>query len=151
MKIWTDGGCIGNGQADAVGAWAFVSEDGHEESGRLENTTNNRAELRAIIEGIRHAYTKKVAKLTVYTDSMLCVNCGMGRWKRKANLDLWNDFDNIVTASKLYNGALIRLEWVKGHSGVPQNERADELCSIAMGMGELSSEDAHLRSIMRGE
>lgn len=142
MRIWTDGGCIGNGQADAIGAWAFVSEDGHESSGRLENTTNNRAELQGIIEGMSYAYRHGARKVTIYTDSLLCVKCGLSLWKRRANLDLWAAFQEL---QREFVG--VELFWVKGHSGIPENERADELCSIAMAGAEPSLEVAHLRSI----
>lgn len=146
MKIWTDGGCINNGQPNATGAWAFVSEDGHEASGRLENTTNNRAELQAIIEALRYAHKKGVGSVEVFTDSDLCVKCGMGLWKRKANTDLWQLYEGQKAGLK------VQLKWIKGHSGIPQNERCDKLCSLQMQEpSEADDQIAHLRSILAGD
>lgn len=143
MKIWTDGGCIGNGDIDAIGAWAFVSEDGHEDSGRLEQTTNNRAELRAIIEAIKFA-SHRTRDIEILTDSLLCVNCGMRRWKRKANVDMWKLFDGACA------GLNVKLTWVKGHSGIPQNERCDELCGIQMAQADAPDHVAHMKAICKG-
>ena len=124
MNIYTDGSCIDNGAADAVGAWAFVVEGGPEKSGPLRNTTNNRSELQAIIEAVSWANAHDVWPVTILTDSQLCVNCALGRWKRKANLDLWADYE------KARAGRSVAFQWVRGHSGVPLNERADELCAM---------------------
>lgn len=146
MEIWTDGGCLDNGSSDAVGAWAFVAENGHEESGRLERTTNNRAELIAIIRAIEYASSIGQTSVIVYSDSMLCVKCGNGLWKRKANLDLWEVFFKVRRSVKE-----AKLVWVKGHSGITQNERCDELCRMEMAgpsVVELTEEQRrHIRSI----
>ena len=143
MNIWTDGGCMENGTADAWGAWAFVSDDGHEESGRLEQTTNNRAELQAIINAVEHAKARGADRVTIHTDSQLCINCATGKWKRKANLDLWRAYADGCTSIN------VRFVWVRGHSGDANNERCDALCSAAMATTtELDADQAeHMRSI----
>lgn len=119
LTIYTDGGCIDNGKKDAVGAWAFTSSDGAEQSGILFNTTSNRCELWAVIEAIRYA-DSKCLPVTIYSDSNITVNCGNKDWKRKKNHDLWALLDSIKTKRHT-------LVWVKGHSGVEGNERADRL------------------------
>lgn len=88
------------------------------------DTTNNRMELRAIIEAIRHA--PRGVPLIVRTDSQLCVLCAVGRWKRKVNLDLWADLERAVYGL----GAAVVFEWWRGHAGTPGNERADELAAV---------------------
>lgn len=145
MKIWTDGGCRGNGDADALGAWAFVAEDGHEEFGAVENTTNNRTELQAIINAIRYAVGNRHQAVTIYTDSQLCINCATGKWRQKKNTDLWRDY------ALTKRGVSVSFVWVRGHSGDPRNERCDRLCCDAMDDFMSASADAdalrHLRSI----
>lgn len=126
MQIYTDGGVMHNGMTDAYGAWAFVVVGGYESSGPLESTTCNRAELQAIIEAVRHAKTHGQCSVAIYSDSQICVNCGNRVWKRKANRDLWAEFDLVCA------GIAVDLHWVRGHNGNPHNERADELCGIEM-------------------
>ena len=120
LEIYTDGGCVDNGKKDAIGAWAFTASDGAEQSGVLFNTTSNRCELWAVIEAIRYA-DSKCLPVTIYSDSNITVNCGNKEWKRKSNLDLWTILDSIKTKRHT-------LKWVKGHSGIEGNEKADKLC-----------------------
>lgn len=123
MEIYTDGGCIEN--PGGIGAWAFVAvADGqvlHKASGGELETTNNRMELTAVIEALKWA--RDVC--TIYTDSDLTVKCGNRTWKRRANLDLWREFDSVKPV-----GA--RLKWIKGHSGNVHNDAADEMCTSVM-------------------
>jgi ribonuclease HI len=141
MHIYTDGGCINNGQPDAWGAWAFVVvETGFKSFGPLCNTTNNRAELTAIICAVEHARSQGHFSVTVYTDSDLCVKCGTGRWKRKKNLDLWRQYADAI------NGMHVHLIWVRGHNGNQHNERADDLCSVEMQRMEDFSEHLDKRA-----
>jgi len=130
VKIWTDGGCLNNGTPEAIGAWAFVTEDGFESSGQLFGSTNNRAELQAVIEALRYARSLgKFAGVEIYTDSQLTQFCAQGKWRRRANLDLWANFDSAA------RGMRAQFHWVKAHSGIPQNERADQLCTIEIHRG----------------
>jgi ribonuclease HI len=145
MDIYTDGGCERNGQSDAIGAWAFVASDGYEDCAVERCTTNNRMELLAVIRAIQYAKERGVRQVTIHTDSQMTMLCALGRWKRRANLDLWEDYERTCAGLK------VGFRWVRGHSGVPGNERADELCSIAMQeLVEPPPEVAHLRSILRG-
>ena len=85
MKLWTDGGCTNNGKPDAIGSWAFVCEDGFEDYGRVENTTNNRTELLAVIKALQYAASKGYSDVMVMSDSQLTIRCAQGLWKRNPN------------------------------------------------------------------
>ena len=87
-------------------------------SGCQPDTSNNRMELRAVIEALNAL--KKPSRVRVVCDSKLIINCARGTWKRKSNLDLWQRYDQ---ASKHH---LVTFEWVKGHNGHEENERVDE-------------------------
>jgi len=120
ITIYTDGSCIIN--PNGPGGWAICIIENNIEfvlSGNHDNTTNNRMELTAIVEAL--SCVKKNTDCKIYTDSQLCINCATGKWKRKANTDLWELYDKV---SKDKN---IIFEWVKGHSGNYYNEIVDKL------------------------
>ena len=73
-------------------------------------------ELRAVIEAL---ICVDCGKYTIFTDSMLTLNCAKGIWKRKANLDLWGQYDQVSVGKK------IKWVWVKGHSGDKYNDLVD--------------------------
>ena len=86
VRLYTDGACSGN---PGPGGWcAILQWRGHERvvSGGEPNTTNNRMELIAIIEGLRAL--KEPCRVTVSTDSQYVIGVMAKGWKRKANLDL---------------------------------------------------------------
>jgi ribonuclease HI len=121
FTIYTDGSCIKN--PNGPGGWACYIIDGYGMefilSGGEKSTTNNRMELRAVIESLKFLKDKDSCK--IYSDSMLTINCASGKWKRKANLDMWDEY-NIASTNKC-----ITFEWVKGHSGNKYNEIVDKL------------------------
>lgn len=118
IKIYTDGSCNkGNG------GWAFIlidedNDEWHMSDGE-KDTTNNRMELKAIIEALREVKENETCE--IYSDSMLCINCAEGKWKRNKNLDLWKEYDVISKNKK------IKFIWVKGHSGDKYNEMVDKI------------------------
>lgn len=119
IQIYTDGACIGN---PGPGGWAAVIvEDGRMRTvhGGAPETTNNRMELAAVINGLKAAAASK--DVTVYSDSQYVVLTMVEGWKRRKNLDLWADLDAEVAER------LVRWEWVRGHVGDPLNEHADAL------------------------
>jgi ribonuclease HI len=135
--IHTDGGCLGN---PGVGGWAAVLESAgkrKEISGGEAATTNNRMELRAAIESLKAL--KKPCVVEMHTDSQYVRN-GITKWlhgwKLKGwktaakqpvkNADLWRALDEQASRHT------IRWLWVKGHSGVDENERCDQLAAEAM-------------------
>lgn len=148
IEVHCDGGCRDNGTKDALGAWAFlVMNTGFEASDVLTETTNNRAELRAMIEAVRHIREAHSGHpIRVYSDSQLTIKCAGGVYKKKSNLDLWSEYESIS------KGLSITYQWVRAHSGIPGNERCDTLCNQEMDeyTERLSMPDdgiEHMRSI----
>lgn len=140
IKIWTDGSCLRN--PDGPGGWAAVLEHGKhrkEISGGAASTTNNRMELQAIIEALRAL--KEPCRVTIHTDSKYAMKgvtewtdtWQRNGWKRRdgrrwvevANKDLWMLLDEEIAAHSVH------WEWVRGHNGDPNNERADTLARQA--------------------
>ncbi len=136
VEIATDGACLGN---PGPGGWGVLLRFGSQEktlSGNAPDTTNNRMELQAAIEGLR-ALTKP-CRVTLSTDSTY-VRDGITKWvhgwmrndwrtadkKPVKNRDLW---EALLIASKPHD---ISWRWVRGHDGDPDNERVDQLARTA--------------------
>ena len=137
INIYTDGACSGN---PGPGGWgAYIDNAGliTELSGREEDTTNNRMELKAVIEAL-NSFTNKT-NLNLYTDSKYVMD-GSSKWienwkkngwktaQKKAvkNQDLWIELDKLVHFHQIH------WVWVKGHDGNLGNERADYLATSAI-------------------
>lgn len=134
VEMWTDGACKGNPGPGGWGAW--MRSGGHERElcGGEAETTNNRMELMAVIQGLRAL--NKPCEVTVHVDSSYVMN-GMTKWiagwkrngwrtgakKPVKNVELWQELDAEVARHT------VRWQWVKGHSGDPGNERADDLAN----------------------
>lgn len=146
VELFVDGACSGN---PGPGGWgAILRWRGHEKelSGGEAATTNNRMELSAAIEGLNAI--KRPAHVRVTTDSMY-VRDGITKWlhswkkrgwktadkKPVKNEDLWRALDD---AARRHD---IEWHWVRGHTGHPENERADALARAAI---------AELRAARRG-
>ena len=139
--LYSDGACSGN---PGPGGWAFIlhhvpTGKETENSGAEWETTNNRMELRAVIEGLRKL--KRRTRVHVITDSSYVSN-GITQWihgwkarnwKRKTssgwkdvkNVDLWKQLDELIA------GHDTTFEQIKGHAGHPENERCDEMAVAA--------------------
>ncbi|MDB5878436.1 MAG: Ribonuclease [Variovorax sp.] len=136
VQIYTDGACKGNPGPGGWGAWLKSGTIEKEIFGGELNTTNNRMELEAVIEGL--AALKRPCKVVLYLDSQY-VRQGITEWihgwKAKGwrtaakqpvkNVELWQRLDKLVQEA----GHQIEWRWVKGHSGDPGNERADALAN----------------------
>jgi len=120
LLVYADGSCLGN---PGPGGWGvvIVEPDGatRELCGYDPATTNNRMELTAAIEGLRH--TPAHARLILRSDSEYLIKTIKLGWKRNKNLDLWRALDAELAKRD------VTLEWVRGHAGDPLNDRADEL------------------------
>lgn len=136
VNIYTDGACKGNPGPGGWGVWLQAGQ--HEKAlfGGEAHTTNNRMELRAVIEGLQTI--KRPCRITLYLDSQYVrqgITSWIHNWKRKGwktadnkpvkNADLWQQLDALVHNSPHQ----LHWEWVKGHAGNPGNEKADELAN----------------------
>ena len=118
-KIFTDGSCLKN--PGGPGGWAFTILENGEQwtlSGGDSNTTNNRMELIAVIEALDFAQGNEYI---IHTDSELTMKCALGVYKRKANKDLWNEYERALQGRKLH------WVWVKAHNGNYLNEYVDRI------------------------
>lgn len=137
VVLYTDGACEGN---PGPGGYAAIVDNGtsrREIVGGERSTTNNRMELRAVIEAL--ASLSDPTRVRVVTDSQYVVR-GMTEWIHKwqkngwksstkapvKNQDLW---EKLVAFSQKHT---IRWEWVRGHNGHPENERVDKLAKNAI-------------------
>ena len=133
VEIFTDGACSGN---PGPGGWGTILRYGEHEkelSGGEAETTNNRMELTAAIEGL--SCLKEPCSVTLYSDSKYLIDAIEKEWvykwkangwmrnkKEKAqNPDLWERLLKLLEKHK------VELVWVKGHDGHSENERCDKL------------------------
>ncbi len=128
VTLYTDGACSGN---PGKGGWACVLLYGdfrREISGGEQLTTNNKMELRAVIEGL--TALKEPCDVEVYSDSTYVVNAfaenWISGWEKRAwrnvkNADLWH---TLIGLTKIHN---VKFNKVKGHSDNELNNRCDEL------------------------
>ena len=137
IDIFTDGACSGN---PGPGGWAAILRvGGHERelSGGEWETTNNRMELTAVIRAL--GALKRPSTVRLHTDSRYVMD-GAAKWlpkwksngwktadkKTVKNGELWRELDAAMAEHK------INWKWVRGHSGHPENERADLLARAAI-------------------
>jgi ribonuclease HI len=137
IEIYTDGACSGNPGPGGWGAVLIYKEHQKKISGAERETTNNRMEIRAVIEALKAL--KKSSQVIVYTDSKY-VQSGINEWihswkangwknaakKPIKNVDLWRELDEQAAKHS------VEWIWVKGHSGHEFNDMADELAREAI-------------------
>jgi ribonuclease HI len=137
IEIYTDGACRGNPGPGGWAALLIMGDNEKEMNGAEALTTNNRMELTAVIRALEAL--KRPVQACIYTDSEY-VRRGITEWVRSwkqrgwrtadkkpvKNQDLWQRLDELVAAHRL------DWQWVKGHSGVPGNERVDRLANEAI-------------------
>ncbi len=133
LRIYTDGSCLGN---PGRGGWAWATNEHNHDSGGELDTTNQRMELKAVLEALRY----HARSLTIVTDSAYVVNCFRDRWyqgwghggfKTKsgeavANWDLWSPILDLALRDQE-----VVFEKVKAHSGNRMNHFVDELARKA--------------------
>lgn len=133
VDIFTDGACSGNPGPGGYGTILRFGKQEKELSGGASETTNNRMELTAVIEGLKAL--KSPCDVTVYSDSKYVVDAIQQGWAEKwqkngwkrgkglpaLNPDLW---EVLLDLLKQHD---VNFCWVKGHAGHPENERCDQL------------------------
>lgn len=135
--IYTDGACFGN---PGPGGWAAILEYGQKKleiSGADKLTTNNKMELRAVIEGLKKLRYK--CDVTIVTDSQYVMK-GITEWINRWQRNGWKNVKKEDVKNKNLWQALLEetrkhhvsWQWIRGHSGHPQNERCDELAKNAI-------------------
>ena len=126
VTISTDGSIIslgkGKGRDQGPGGWAFViHETGIEVGGWVLSSTNNRMELQAVIEAVKAVNPKN--SIIIRTDSQYVSDTIGRRTLAKTNTDLWREYETVSSSRR------VKVIWVKGHTGDPHNEAADQLAS----------------------
>ena len=143
VVMYTDGACRGNPGPGGWGVILSYRDQNKTLSGYEPKTTNNRMELTAAIEGLRAL--SRTCDIELNTDSKYVLQ-GISEWieswktngwktaakKPVKNVDLWQLLDEQVNKHR------IKWLWVKGHTGIEGNERADQLANVAIdqAMGE---------------
>ncbi len=160
VDLFTDGACAVN---PGPGGWAFVLRHratGAEKtaSGRMANTTNNRMEMMAVIQGL--TALRRPCQVHLYTDSQYVAR-GISEWSAKwkefgwrktinarakvLNADLWARLDGLCA------GHTIVTQWVRGHAGHTENERCDQMAEREARAASRHPGDAPIDAIEPGE
>ncbi len=142
VELYTDGACSGNPGPGGWGAILRCDKKEREISGGERQTTNNRMEMLAAISGLRELKYRCTVEL--YTDSKYLLQGAtewLSGWKAKGwlsaskkpvkNVDLWQQLDALLKQHEIH------WHWVRGHSGHPENERADQLARAAIPWGKV--------------
>ena len=149
VVIYTDGACIGNPGPGGYGAVLLQGERRREISGGFRLTTNNRMEIMAVVAALEAL--NKPSQVQVYSDSQYVVNAmskgWAARWKANGwrrnkremaiNPDLWERLLGLCQTHE------VEFRWLRGHSGVRENERCDRLAVAAARQANLPSDTGY--------
>jgi len=131
ITLYSDGSSLGNPGPGGYGGILAYQDRRKEYSGAEPHTTNNRMELRGVIEGLK--LLKEPCVVEVVSDSayvVKAINEWLGNWVKKdfkkvKNPDLWQEYLAVSTPHT------VKGTWVRGHNGHPENERCDTLAREA--------------------
>jgi ribonuclease HI len=129
--ITVDGACLGNGRENTRAAAAAILEyNGHRRAvvHYIGPSTNQRAEITAATFGLQSL--KEPCIVILRSDSQYVVETMNGNFKRKSNLDLWQELDAAASVHQ------ITFEWVRGHNGNPEQEAADKIARVTAKTGD---------------
>jgi len=149
VEIYTDGGCEPNPGPGGYAAVLLHPKKRAEASGGFRLTTNNRMEIYAAIAGLE--ILKQPCKVILYSDSQYVVKAmtegWVTTWKRKGwwrtnkqrpeNVDLWQKLDLLCEKHQ------VEFRWVKGHAGILENERCDQLSMAALRQPNLPADQVY--------
>ena len=148
--IYTDGACTGNPGAGGYGAVIIDGDRREELSGGYKLTTNNRMEMMGAIAALESL--KSNSKVKLHSDSKYIVDAVVKGWAKKwqangwrrnkkemaKNPDLWQE---LLDLCKIHD---VEFVWVKGHAGIPENERCDRLAVAAAHQSNLPSDEGYI-------
>lgn len=149
ITIYTDGAAKGNPGNGGYGAVMLYKGHRKELAAGFRKTTNNRMELLAVIVSLE-TLKNEGSRVTIYSDSKYVVDSvekgWLWNWEKKGfaqkkNPDLWRRF---IPAYKKHH---VKLQWVKGHAGIPENERCDQLAVEAAEAPNLPADVGYEASI----
>ena len=147
--IYTDGACTGNPGAGGYGAVIIDGDRREELLGGYRLTTNNRMEMMGAIAALESL--KSNSKVKLHSDSKYIVDAVVKGWAKKwqsngwrrnrkemaKNPDLWQE---LLDLCKIHD---VEFVWVKGHAGIPENERCDRLAVAAAHQSNLPSDEGY--------
>lgn len=150
IVIYTDGACTGNPGAGGYGAVIIYPDRRQEISGGYQLTTNNRMEMMGAIAALKCLENKSQVKL--YSDSKYIVDAMVKGWAKKwqangwkrnkkemaKNPDLWQQ---LLDLCQIHD---VEFVWVKGHAGIPENERCDRLAVSAAQQRNLATDRGYV-------
>ena len=155
VTIYTDGACIGNPGPGGYGAVLLYGNERREISGGYRKTTNNRMEILAVIVGLEAL--KEKCQITLYSDSQYVVNAVEKGWARKWRANGWNRnksekalnpdlWDRLLRLCEYHD---VEFRWVRGHAGIPENERCDQLATGAARQRNLPVDEGYEATLVR--
>jgi len=148
VSIYTDGAASGNPGPGGYGVILIWGNHRKELSSGFALTTNNRMELKAVIEGLK-ALKFEGSRVTIYSDSKYVVEAVNQSWlfewekkafRKKKNGDLWIEF------LKEYRKHTVKFIWIKGHADNLENERCDVLATEASRLPNLPPDTGYLKT-----
>lgn len=155
VVIYTDGACSGNPGPGGWGAILELAGTGHrkEMSGGARLTTNNRMEIMACLAAL--SALKEACEVDVYTDSQYLSNAiekgWLWGWQKRGfirkgnkpvpNTDLWKRLLPLLASHR------IRMIWLRGHTGHPENERCDEMARLFSQKPDLPPDEGYEASL----
>ncbi len=149
VTIYSDGACLGNPGRGGYGTVLLFGSHRKELAGGFQRTTNNRMELLGAIVGLESL--TRPCKVELWSDSQYLIHAmtkgWLDGWQKRGwrtsskepvkNRDLW---ERLLAAIE---GHEIRWQWVRGHTGNPENERCDQLAVGAANGGELAEDTGY--------
>ena len=157
IEVYTDGGCDPNPGPGGYGVVLLFDGRRKELSGGFRRTTNNRMEIYAAIKGLEEL--TETCRVTLYSDSEYLVRAmnedwvrrwKANRWKRNKhdkalNVDLWERLLALCDRNQ------VEFVWVKGHAGLRENERCDQLSMKALQKGNLPPDEGYEQAQIRSQ
>jgi ribonuclease HI len=149
VTIYTDGGCDPNPGPGGYGAVLLFGAHRKELSGGFRLTTNNRMEILAVIKGLEAI--KEPCQVMVYSDSKYLVDAMRQGWAKRwrernwmrnskdaaLNPDLW---ERLLALCEIHQ---VKFAWLKGHAGISENERCDQLSTQALHQADLPADEGY--------